>query len=37
MTAGHVCCTDPKESLSYYIRQADSMLYHRKRVARIGR
>ena len=37
MTAGHVCCTDPKESLSYYIRQADSMLYQRKRVARIGR
>jgi diguanylate cyclase (GGDEF)-like protein len=37
MTAGHVCCTDPKEPLNSYIRQADSMLYRRKREAGVGR
>ena len=36
MTMGHVCCTNPKESLISYIRQADSMLYQRKRTARTG-
>ena len=37
MTMGHVCCTNPKESLVSYIRQADSMLYQRKRTAGTGR
>ncbi len=37
MTMGNVCCTDPKEPLISYIRQADSMLYQRKRAADIGR
>jgi diguanylate cyclase (GGDEF)-like protein len=37
MTAGHVCCTNPKESLISYIRQADSMLYQRKRASSVGR
>ncbi len=36
MTMGHVCCTNPKEPLISYIRQADSMLYQRKRTARTG-
>ena len=37
MTMGHVCCTNPKEPLSSYIRQADSMLYQRKSAAGSGR
>ncbi|MDO4846034.1 MAG: GGDEF domain-containing protein [Oscillospiraceae bacterium] len=37
MTTGYVCCTNPKEPLISYIRQADSMLYQRKRAASIGR
>ncbi len=37
MTMGHVCCTDPKETLISYFRQADSMLYQRKRTAGVGR
>ena len=37
MTAGHVCCTDPKEPLVSYIRQADALLYQRKSAANILR
>ena len=37
MTMGYVCCTDPKETLSNYLRQADSMLYQRKAAAGVGR
>lgn len=37
MTMGYACCTDPKESLIYYIRKADSMLYQRKRATGVGR
>jgi diguanylate cyclase (GGDEF)-like protein len=37
LTMGHVCCTDPKEPLISYIRQADGMLYRRKRAAGVGR
>ena len=37
MTAGHVCCTDPKEPLISYIRQADNMLYQRKKASSTGR
>jgi diguanylate cyclase (GGDEF)-like protein len=37
LTMGHVCCTDPKEPLISYIRQADDMLYRRKRAAGVGR
>ena len=37
MTAGHVGCTDPKEPLVSYIRQADALLYQRKSAANILR
>ena len=37
MTMGHVCCTDPKEPLNSYIRQADGILYQRKKHTGIGR
>ncbi len=37
ITIGYVCCTDPKEPLISYIRQADAMLYRRKKAAQIGR
>ncbi len=37
MTAGHVCCTDPKEPLVSYIRQADALLYQRKSALNINR
>ncbi len=37
MTMGYACCTDTKEPLISYIRQADSMLYQRKRTAGVGR
>ena len=37
MTMGYVCCTNPKEPLISYIRQADSMLYRRKEEESIGR
>ena len=37
MTMGYVCCTNPKEPLVSYIRQADAMLYQRKRAAGVGR
>ncbi len=37
MTVGHVRCADPKESLLSYVRQADGMLYRRKRAAGVGR
>ena len=37
MTMGYACCTNPKEPLVSYIRQADAMLYQRKRAAGVGR
>ena len=37
MTMGYACCTDPKEPLISYIRQADAMLYQRKKAAGVGR
>lgn len=37
MTMGYALCMDPKEQLITYIRQADSMLYQRKRSAGVGR
>ena len=37
MTMGYVLCTNPKEPLISYIRQADGMLYRRKKAARVGR
>ncbi|MBR2528729.1 MAG: diguanylate cyclase [Blautia sp.] len=37
MTIGYTCCTDAKEPLVSYIRQADSMLYQRKKAAKVGR
>ena len=37
MTVGHVCCTDPKEPLVSYIRQADALLYQRKSALNINR
>lgn len=37
LTTGYVCCTNPKEPLISYIRQADSMLYQRKQTANIDR
>ena len=37
MTMGYACCTDAKEPLILYIRQADSMLYQRKKNAGVGR
>ncbi len=37
MTMGHVCCTNPKEPLISYIRQADNMLYQPKKANNNGR
>ena len=37
MTMGFVCCTDPRETLISYIRQADNMLYLRKKAYGISR
>lgn len=37
MTMGYACCTDAKEPLVSYIRQADDMLYRRKKAAGVGR
>ena len=37
MTMGYACCTNAQEPLISYIRQADSMLYQRKRSAGVGR
>ena len=37
MTMGYVLCTDPRESLTAYIRQADDMLYKRKAAIGVGR
>ena len=37
MTMGYARCTDAKEPLISYIRQADSMLYQRKKAAGVGR
>ena len=37
MTMGYALCTDPKEQLITYIRQADGMLYQRKKAAGVGR
>ncbi len=37
MTMGYACCTDQKQPLIAYIRQADSMLYQRKKSAGVGR
>ena len=37
MTMGYTCCTNPKESLNSYIRQADAMLYQRKAASGAGR
>lgn len=37
MTMGYACCTDAKTPLISYIRQADSMLYQRKRSSGVGR
>lgn len=37
MTLGYVRCTNPKESLHNYLREADSMLYQRKAAYGVGR
>lgn len=37
ITAGYVYCTDPKELLHSYIKEADNMLYKRKKEDNIGR
>ena len=37
MTMGYALCTDPKEPLLTYIREADSMLYQRKAASGVGR
>ena len=37
MTMGYALCTDAKEPLITYIRQADEMLYRRKKSAGVGR
>ena len=37
MTIGYACCTEATVPLISYIRQADSMLYQRKKAASVGR
>ena len=37
MTMGYALCSNPKELLINYIRQADGMLYQRKKAAGVGR
>ena len=37
MTMGYVICTDPGTPLNTYLKQADEMLYYRKKQAGVGR